>query len=164
MSQKRAALGTRLAPISATACEEETSRARSTVRRFLTLTDLVVPMHHPRLLAETAVRQGAELNALLKGSEVNPMMLSSPDARICYLQFGVIVSNALRLTGNPGLGMDLGRHVNPSNLGMLGVAVTNSPDVKTALEIGIKYSRLLAPAWDLTLGISGDRAICRNWR
>jgi AraC-like DNA-binding protein len=116
-------------------------------------------MHHPRLLVETAMEQGAQLDALLEGSEVNRMMLSSPDARISYVQFGTIAGNALRLTRNPGLGIDFGRHINPSNLGMLGVAVTNSPDMRTALQIGLKYSRLLAPAWDLSLEVEGDRGV-----
>ncbi len=129
------------------------------MRRFLTLTDPVVPMHHPRLLVETAVEQGAALEAVLRGSEVSQLMLSSPDARISYVQFGAIVDNALRLTGNSGLGIDFGQRINPSNLGMLGVAVTNSPDLGSALQIGLKYSRLLAPAWDLSLTIGEERGV-----
>ncbi len=131
------------------------------MKKFLTRTDAVVLMHHPRILVETAVLQGATVEALLAGSEVWPLMLSSPDARMSYVQFGIIVDNALRLTRNPALGIDFGRRIHFSNMGMLGVACMNSANTREAFEIGIKYSRMLAPAWELTLEVEGNRAVFR---
>jgi len=68
------------------------------MRKYFTLEDSVVPLHHPRVLVETAVAQGAERAALLEGSSITDAMLESPDARITYVQYGVLVRNALALT------------------------------------------------------------------
>jgi AraC-like DNA-binding protein len=118
-------------------------------------------MYHPRMLVETAVEQGAPLEALLEGSGVKPPILSSPDARISYLQFGIITANALTVTGNPGLGIDFGRSLRLPHLGMVGVLITNSANARSAIELGIKYARALEPAWDLRLIDLQARTILR---
>ncbi|HEX2676011.1 MAG TPA: AraC family transcriptional regulator, partial [Polyangiales bacterium] len=64
----------------------------------------------------------------------------------------------LRLTGNSGLGLDLGLRVGPSNLGMLGLAAMSSPNARGAIELAIRYYRLIAPFWDLSLDVADGRA------
>lgn len=124
-------------------------------RKFLDHDALVIPTHFPRLMTEVAVEQGADRTALLDGTGITPMMFESPDARISARQYSRLASNTLRLTGNTGIGIDLGRRVQPSNLGMLGLAAMSSPDVKTALELGIEYYRTIAPFWELSLDVEG---------
>jgi AraC-like DNA-binding protein len=125
-------------------------------RKFLDHDARVIPMHFPRLMTEIAVDQGADRAALLDGTGISPAMFESPDARISARQYARLASNALRLTGNSGFGIDLGRRVQLSNLGMLGLAAMSSPDAKTALELGIRYYRLIAPFWDLSLDFEGQ--------
>jgi AraC-like DNA-binding protein len=126
------------------------------MRKFLDHDAQAIPTHFPRLMTEVAVEQGADRAVLLDGTGISPAMFQSPEARISARQYARLATNALRLTGNSGLGIDLGRRVQLSNLGMLGLAAMSSPDMKTALELGIRYYRLLAPFWDLSLEAEGD--------
>ncbi len=132
-----------------------------TVKRFLTLDDPVVPMHHPRVLVETAVAQGVDEDELLHDAGMAKTELDCPDARLSYLQFGRLALTALRLTDNPALGLDFGERVTVSNLGILGLGVSSSPDARSALETGLRYSRTVVPGWDLTLDAEGERARLR---
>jgi AraC-like DNA-binding protein len=124
-------------------------------RKFLDHVASVIPTHFPRLMTEVAVEQGADRAALLEGTGISPAMFKNADARISARQYSRLASNALRLTGNSGIGIDLGHRVQLSNMGMLGLAAMSSPDVKTALELGIRYYRMIAPFWDLSLDVEG---------
>lgn len=127
-------------------------------RKYFTYDDKVIPTHFPRLLVEVAVEQGADSTALLEGTGIETSMLESPDARISLRQYARLVQNAKRLTRNTALGIDLGRRIQPPNLGMLGLAVMGSPDVGKAIDLALQYYRILMPAWDLSLEVNGDRA------
>ena len=129
------------------------------MKKFFTHADPVVPVHHPRVLVETAVAQGADREALLENVGVTPDTLTIPEARISYVQFAMLVSNSLRLTGNPALGLDFGRNVHLSHMGVLGLAVMSSPNAGAAFEMGLRYYRALAPAWDLSLRVEGGRGL-----
>jgi AraC-like DNA-binding protein len=128
------------------------------MRKYFTLEDAVVPLNHPRVLVETAVAQGAERAAVLEGSGISDAMLESPDARISYLQFGVLVRNALALTKNPALGLDVGRRVHLPQLGMVGLAIMSTSTLRAALEAGLRHYKRIAPAFDLSLEVDGPIA------
>lgn len=128
------------------------------VRKFFTYEDPIVPMQGPRTLIEIAVGQGADREALLEHTGINLDMLESPDARISLRQHYFLNENALRLTNNPALGLDVGMSFNASRLGILGLVSIASPDVRTALDFGLKYYRAWVPFWDLSLEVEGDVA------
>jgi len=121
------------------------------MKKFFTHTDRVVPVHHPRVLVETAVSQGADRESLLENVGITWDTLAIPEARISYVQFGVLTGNALKLTNNPALGLDFGRNLHLSHMGVLGLALMSSETIGAALEVGLRYYRFLAPAWDLRL-------------
>jgi len=125
------------------------------MRKYFTLDDSVVPLHHPRVLVETAMEQGADRSALLEGTGITDAMLESPDARITYLQFGVLVRNSLALTQNPALGLDVGRRVHLPQLGMVGLAIMSTSTLGAALEVGIRHYKRIAPTFDLSLEVEG---------
>jgi AraC-like DNA-binding protein len=128
------------------------------MKKFFTHADPVVPVHHPRVLVETAVLQGADRAALLENVGITQSTLTSPEARISYIQFATLTHNALTLTKNPALGLDFGRNLHVSHMGVLGLALMSSPNLGAAFEVGLKYYRALAPAWDLDLRVEGDVA------
>lgn len=128
-------------------------------RTYLTHDAHVVPMHFPRLLVEVAGEQCADREGLLQDTGLTAAMLDSPDARISFRQYARLCRNAIRLSDNPGLGIDLGTRVRPPNLGVLGLAAMSCPDAKTAIDLGLRFYRLLAPFWDLSLESEG--AVCR---
>jgi AraC-like DNA-binding protein len=129
------------------------------MRKYFTHLDPVVPVHHPRVLVETAAAQGADRALLLENVGISEATLTSPEARISYHQFGILTSNALRLTGNSALGFDYGRNIRFAQMGPLGLALINSPNVGASLEALLRHSRSLLPAFELALRTEGDRAI-----
>ena len=129
------------------------------MKKFFTHADPVVPVHHPRVLVETAAAQGADRCGLLANAGITPEMLTMPEARISYLQFGILTANALRLTNNPALGLDFGQNLHLSHMGMLGLALMSSESLGAALETGLRHYRVLAPAWDLRLRVEPGRGL-----
>src|SRR4029079_4608099 len=103
------------------------------MRKFFTHTDPVVAVHHPRVLVETAVSQGAARGPLLENTGITWDTLAIPEARISYAQFAILTANALRLTNNPTLGFDFGNRVHFSHMGVLGLALVSSPNLGAAL-------------------------------
>jgi len=128
------------------------------MKKYFTHDDPVLPVHHPRVLVDTAVAHGADRGELLAGTGITTAILADPDARISYGQFSVLEANALRLTNNPALGLEFGRNVHLSHLGLLGLAIMSSPNAGAALEVALRYYRQLAPGWDLALRIEGSSA------
>jgi AraC-like DNA-binding protein len=129
------------------------------MKKFFTYTDRVVPTHHPRVLVETAVAQGADREDLLANVGVTAETLTIPEARISYAQFAILTSNALGLTKNAALGLDFGQNIHLSHMGVLGLALMSSANLGAALEVGLKYYRQLAPAWDLSLVVENGCAL-----
>lgn len=140
-------------------CELQCMIVPIRVANFFTHADKLVPMQHPSVLVEEAVAQGADQTQLLAGTGISESMLGSADARICYAQFGMLTRNALKLTGNPALGLDFGRRIHLSHLGVLGLLLMSSESVGAAIQGGLKYYRSLAPAWDLELRVEDTRAV-----
>jgi len=134
---------------------------RPGMRKYFTHLDPVVPVHHPRVVVETAAAQGADRASLLENVGISEATLASPEARISYHQFGILTSNALRLTGNPGLGLDCGQNIRVAQMGPLGLALMNSASVGAALEALLRHSHSLMPAFDLSLHVEADRAMLR---
>jgi len=129
------------------------------MKAFFTHADPVVPVHHPRVLFETAVGQGADRAALLENVGITEATLASPDARLSYLQFAMLTSNALRLTNNPALGLDFGNNLHLAQMGVLGLAMLSSATLREAFDVALRHYRHLAPAWDLSLRTEGKRAV-----
>jgi hypothetical protein len=128
------------------------------VRKFLRQSDPILPLHHPSLLVQEALAQGADERRLLFGTGITFAMLSSGEARIAYEQYTALIRNALSLTGNPALGVDFGRRIHLSHMGVLGLLMMSSANVAEAFGAGLKYYKSLAPAWDLTLDVNGRLA------
>jgi AraC-like DNA-binding protein len=128
------------------------------LKAYFTHADPIVPMQHPNVLVALGMDRGASLDALLENTQITPAMLTSTEARISYAQFGILARNALALTGNPALGLELGRRMHTGNLGVLGLAIMTSATVGAALEVGLRYYKTVAPGWDLTLVVEGQKA------
>ncbi|HKU37831.1 MAG TPA: AraC family transcriptional regulator [Polyangiales bacterium] len=132
---------------------------RAGMRKYFTHLDPVVPVHHPRVLVETAAALGADRAQLLENVGISDATLASPEARISYRQYGILTGNALRLTGNSALGLDYGRNIRAAQMGPLGLALMNSPNLGAAIDALLRHSHSLLPAFDLALRVEGEHAI-----
>ena len=128
------------------------------MRKFFTHSDPVMPVHIPRVVVETAVAQGVDRDALFENTDMAPDMLDSPDTRMTFVQHALFMANALRLTDNPALGLDVGKNLGFPQLGVVGLAIMTSPTVGEALQAAIRYHSLINPYWRLALRVEGTRA------
>jgi AraC-like DNA-binding protein len=135
------------------------------MRKFITHADRIVPMRHPWVLFETVKARGVSAEAVLAGTELEPEIFASPEARISYDEYGTMIRNALRLTGDSGLGIQVGRNLGATQMGVFGLALMNSPTVGKALDLWLQYAPVLAPSWYLSLSIEPPRAflLVREW-
>ena len=121
------------------------------MRKYFTADDPIVPTHHPRALVETALAQGADRTALLSGTGLTYEALGLPETRLSYVQYRRLCVTALRLTGNPALGLDTGLATQLPQLGILGLALQSSATIAMALDLAIRYFSGVAPVWELSL-------------
>jgi len=128
------------------------------MRKFVSLSDPVYCVHLPRVLVETAVAHGAPREELLAKTELTPEMFADPDTRVSLLQYGILTDNALRLTGNPALGLHVGKNTGLAQMGIVGFVLQNCPTVGAALETGLRYSGFTAPGWEFALAVNGPVA------
>ena len=126
------------------------------MKTFFTVDDPVVPGHHPRVLVDTAVDQGADRDAVLGGVGVAYDALLDPDTRLSYTEYMRIADNAMRQTENPAIGIDFGARADLAHWGVLALAAMNGATGGDALRMGLTYYRTFAPGWDLSLEVEGD--------
>ena len=130
-----------------------------TDKPYFTLEDAVVPMYHPRVLFETAISQGADPDQLLVNTGFTRDMFDNPRARASYAQFGALARNAITLTGNEALGIDVGKRIHLGNLGMLGLALLASNSCQDAVDTTLTYGRVVAPGFALSARSEGNETV-----
>jgi len=128
------------------------------MQKFITYDDAVIPVHHPRVILETAAVLGADRSALLAAANLTEDLLGNPEARITYKQFGTLVSRALSGTGDPGLGLVCGKNLKLPQMGALGLGLMSSATIGQALELALRHGPALNPALQLELTLSGTDA------
>lgn len=117
-------------------------------------------MHHPAALVKLVVeRHSVPLATLLQDTGITPSMLGSPDARVSYRQFGQLIARCLEASGDPGLGLALGKAVHIGHLGVLGPLILSCPNVRAALDATMRYNRIVTPAWNLAWEERGDALV-----
>jgi AraC-like DNA-binding protein len=79
---------------------------------------------------------------ILAGTGLDEAWLTDAEALVTHAQYLAIVANALRLTGNPALGLSLGAKQNLGELGFLGYAIISSPTLREANEAAMKFWEL----------------------
>jgi AraC-like DNA-binding protein len=131
------------------------------VRKYFTSTDAVVPIHHPRVLVETAVEGGADRGALLRVAGILPSTMEDPDGKISYAQFSDLERAAEELTGDPGIALRWGRAMCFSHVGLAGLAAMSSSNLREAFRIAKQYYLQVTPGWELDLRVEGQRGIVR---
>jgi AraC-like DNA-binding protein len=129
------------------------------VRKYLGFSDPVLPSSYGLLLVKLLVARGFDEARVLEQSETSSAMLRSPKARLSFEQMLRLVRNALELSGDPGLGLELGRCLTVSSLGVIGYAAMSQADLGSAIAIAEKYQRVLVPYVTLLASNDGDVAV-----
>jgi AraC-like DNA-binding protein len=107
------------------------------------LAEMGIPADSARWLVKEMVRQKIPPDRLLAGTCLAEGWLANPEATLSREQYLRIIDNALALSGNPGLGLSLGRYHNFSEYGFWGYALMSSGTLEEATQI-------VLPFWELT--------------
>lgn len=88
---------------------------------------------------------------------IPPARLDDPDGLISASDTRQLVQSTLELTGDPALGLHLGQEIGIEMLDLVGMAVANAPDLRSALDMLTRYSPLISTLSEITLIQEGDR-------
>jgi AraC-like DNA-binding protein len=109
-------------------------------------------------LIELLTEKGFSLQQIIVDSIIDVKELSKKDARISYQQFHQLEQNALSLTGDAGLGLELGARSRISHFGMLGYAVVSAKNISRAIELGSRYFSLFNTVIDFKYNLEAPQA------
>ena len=117
------------------------------------------PAQYVLILIDMVESQGCDRAALLAGAGLARTVIADIGARVSDRDFAIVVANALRLTGDRALGLNLGLHLNLSAHAVLGQAFMTCRDLSQVIDLFLKYYHLLAPALHLEYEIVGERCV-----
>ncbi len=111
-----------------------------------------------RLTLHTMQAMGYDVSQCLQGTGFNEAVVADPlsDVSITLEQEFRFYQNLLELTGDPQLGLTLGKTYSLDSLGLLGYALTSASTVKHALNIGRHYGLLAFTLFTLDYRIVSD--------
>ncbi len=96
-------------------------------------------------ITEVLAKQGISAKAVLDGTGVSRRALHDPHARVSSRQRMAIYRNAMRLTSDSSIGLEVGRRLHLSSFGMYGLAMLSSPTLGSFFDFGFKYMKLVGP-------------------
>ncbi len=117
------------------------------------------PAQYVLILVDMVENQGCDRSALLAGTSLGKTGMANIGARVSDRDFAILAANALRLTGDPALGLKLGLRLNLSAHAILGQAFMTCRDLGQALDLFLKYYHLLAPALHLDYQVVDEQCV-----
>ncbi|MEM9460579.1 MAG: AraC family transcriptional regulator [Myxococcota bacterium] len=118
----------------------------------------------PGLLIGFCESLGMDADALaaLAGLD-DPQVRDDPDALIDYEGFVRLWGEAVAQAGDRALGLEYARYLRSRrqtalrSLGIVGYAVSHCRDVRQAIELGLRYHRIIDPLHSIRLETTGDQ-------
>ena len=116
-------------------------------------------MAYLQLMVEIMAEHGINVDALLKGTGIEPAQANQPDARMAAWQWGLIVYNAMELSDCRSLGYEYGLRMQLSVHGFLGYATMTSLSGEDAIKLLARYFRSRQRNLQLSWSIEGDACV-----
>jgi AraC-like DNA-binding protein len=120
-----------------------------------------IPSNYSRLMARELGLTATQLPGLLRGTGLGVAQFLNEDSLLTAAQQARILHNALLLSGQPELGLRLGKRLTPATHGAMGFAASSSPDLLTALEAIHTFLPIRASFIQMNLEQVEDRLECR---
>jgi AraC-like DNA-binding protein len=117
------------------------------------------PAQYILILIDMVEERGCNRDEILRGTSLAETGIGSIGARVSDSDFSRLVNNALALTGDPGLGLQLGLKLNLSAHAVLGQAFLTCRDLGQVMDLFLKYYHLLAPGLQLEFNEVEDRCV-----
>ncbi|HET6552195.1 MAG TPA: AraC family transcriptional regulator [Dyella sp.] len=106
-------------------------------------------------LTQLALARGARCDDWFAGSGLSREQLNDPSLRVSYRQARSVIRRALLATGDPGLGLDVGRRETLGSFGLLGLAMMTSATFGDAMRAGIEHHRVSGSLLDVSFEVLG---------
>ncbi|MCQ4313438.1 AraC family transcriptional regulator [Pseudomonas stutzeri] len=123
-------------------------------RQRVRLGDLSVGFVHS--LSSALQEKQIDPKPLLEAYGLDLARLSEPHARLSIPRYMRLGHSAIQMTGDPGLGLEMGRLRKAGHLGLVGVTSTQAPTVREAARTLIRYEPLYASNYRGASGFHED--------
>lgn len=100
-------------------------------------------------------RKGIRANDVLIGTDIDVKRLLDPAYLVDTSQCRQVISNMIRLSGDPGIGFEIGEAAEPPDLGIIGYAIMSCRSMRQTLILWGQYSQSL-------VGIMSQLAVEEN--
>jgi AraC-like DNA-binding protein len=104
--------------------------------------DLIFATTYTRLLARELQLDVDSVAPLLEGTSLSPAQVFQLDEYLSLFDQVTIIRNALRISGNPALGLQMGSRVHLAAHGPVGVAAYTSATLGEAMETMVKHQNI----------------------
>ncbi|MGH8629576.1 MAG: AraC family transcriptional regulator [Burkholderiales bacterium] len=118
-----------------------------------------VPVVYALFALSVVAERGVGRDQLLAGTGISPAVLENPETRLSVAQYGRLIGKALDLTGDPGLGYELGLRSQLTKHGFLGYGLMSCATLREAIGLLIRYQRARIPFFDMRLFTDTRHAI-----
>ena len=116
-----------------------------------------IPPSIVRYLKLVLMRRGLDLQPALSAVGLEPDILDSPDLRSSYRQGSAVIKQALRMTGDSGLGLDVGSAQQATSWGLVGLALLASETLQDAVALGVRFQNMTGAMLEWSLHDRGRR-------
>lgn len=99
-----------------------------------------------RTLLEVVEACGGSRRSVLHGLRLDEARLANPGERVALGIVSRLWERALASTGDPGLGLEIGTRARPTSFHVLGQAAMNCATLGEALQLMLRYQRLVSEA------------------
>jgi AraC-like DNA-binding protein len=114
---------------------------------------------YPLFILAMGTERGLDEDCLLMHSGLSRALLTAPDARVTIVQYGQVVSNLLRRSQDPALGIELGMRSNLTKIGMIGFGLMSCNTLREAITLGLRFIPLRVPYFNVSFIQDGDTGI-----
>lgn len=117
-----------------------------------------VPVTYARLVLDAAEAHGVDAAVVLRAAGVPPGSVAEPNERVSVNEIGALLEQAIRLTGEPGLGYEIALRSSLLSQGIMGFGMMTSSTLREAIELGIEFLHLRVPMLSARLRVERDVA------
>ncbi|MAZ87299.1 MAG: hypothetical protein CL693_06610 [Cellvibrionaceae bacterium] len=121
--------------------------------------DRVIPVYLFHLIKTVIQEQLSDTRRLLEGSDITLVDLDNEDTLVSFDQSLAIITNALALSGNDGLGLEVGRRESLSDWGMMGYAIASCSNGRDMLRIAKSYYKTTTNLTESVMNISDNQLV-----
>lgn len=115
-----------------------------------------LPASYALYLLSLVTERGHAASDILAGTGLDEAALTSANKRIQGQQYGLMLANALRLTGDPALAYELGLRSQLTQHGFVGFGMMSSSTLEEAIVLGQRYLQARAPLFTSTIHYDND--------